>query len=138
MLKKLMKSIREYKKETILTPIFVTFEVILEVLIPLIMADLIDKGIYGGDMNVVYKISIVLIILTVFSLLFGMLSGIYAAKAGAGFAKNLRQDLYFKVQDFSFSNIDKFSVSSLITRLTTDVRIRTQGRRLFMSWLRHL
>jgi len=121
MLKKLMKSIREYKKETILTPIFVTLEVILEVLIPLIMADLIDKGIYGGDMNVVYKISIVLIICTIFSLLFGMLSGIYAAKAGAGFAKNLRQDLYFKVQDFSFSNIDKFSVSSLITRLTTDV-----------------
>lgn len=121
MVKKLMKSIREYKKETILTPIFVTLEVILEVLIPLIMANLIDKGVYGGDMNMVYKIALELIICTILSLLFGMLSGIYVSKAGAGFAKNLRQDLYFKVQDFSFSNIDKFSTSSLVTRLTTDV-----------------
>lgn len=121
MVKKLMKSIREYKKETILTPIFVTLEVILEVLIPLIMANLIDKGVYGGDMNIVYKIALELIICTILSLLFGMLSGIYVSKAGAGFAKNLRQDLYFKVQDFSFSNIDKFSTSSLVTRLTTDV-----------------
>lgn len=121
MIKKLAKSIREYKKETILTPLFITFEVILEVLIPLIMASLIDKGIYGGDMNMVYKISFMLIICTILSLLCGMMAGINVSKAGAGFAKNLRQDLYFKIQNFSFSNIDKFSTSSLITRLTTDV-----------------
>ena len=121
MLKKLVKSIREFKKETILTPLFVSLEVVLEVLMPLLMANLIDKGVYAGDMNMVYKIAVELVICTIFSLLFGSLSGIYASRASAGFAKNLREDLYFKVQDFSFSNIDKFSTSSLITRLTTDV-----------------
>ena len=121
MLKKLMKSIREYKKDTILTPLFVSLEVVLEVLMPLIMANLIDDGIYGGNLEIVYKIALQLVICTIFSLLFGALSGICASKASAGFAKNLREDLYFKVQDFSFSNIDKFSTSSLITRLTTDI-----------------
>lgn len=121
MIKKLMKSIREYKKETILTPIFVALEVILEVLIPLIMADLIDDGIYGGEMSVVYKIGLELVLCAILSLTFGILSGKYAAKASSGFARNLRKDLYYKVQDYSFSNIDKFSTSSLVTRLTTDV-----------------
>ena len=121
MIKKLMKSIREYKKATILTPIFVALEVVLEVAIPLIMANLIDDGIYGGDMNVVYKIGLELILCAVLSLIFGALSGRYAAKASSGFARNLRKDLYYKVQDYSFSNIDKFSTSSLVTRLTTDV-----------------
>ena len=121
MIKKLMKSIGQYKKETILTPIFVSLEVILEVIIPLLMANLIDDGVYGGEMNMVYKIGIQLVICAALSLLFGMLSGMYASKASAGFARNLRQNLYFKVQDFSFSNIDKFSTSSLVTRLTTDV-----------------
>lgn len=121
MIKKLMKSIGQYKKETILTPIFVSLEVILEVIIPLLMANLIDDGVYGGEMNMVYKIGIQLVICAALSLLFGMLSGMYASKASAGFARNLRKNLYFKVQDFSFSNIDKFSTSSLVTRLTTDV-----------------
>ena len=121
MIKKLMKSIREYKTATILTPVFVALEVVLEVAIPLIMANLIDDGIYGGDMNVVYKIGLELILCAVLSLIFGALSGKYAAKASSGFARNLRKDLYYKVQDFSFSNIDKFSTSSLVTRLTTDV-----------------
>lgn len=121
MIKILLKSIREYKKDTILTPIFVTLEVILEVIIPLIMASLIDDGVYGGEMNAVYKIGLELIICAMLSLLFGALSGKYAARASSGFAKNLRKDLYFKVQDYSFSNIDKFSTSSLVTRLTTDV-----------------
>ena len=121
MIKKLMKSIREYKKATILTPIFVALEVVLEVAIPLIMANLIDDGIYGGDMNVVYKIGLELILCAVLSLIFGALPGRYAAKASSGFARNLRKDLYYKVQDYSFSNIDKFSTSSLVTRLTTDV-----------------
>lgn len=121
MIKKLMKSIGQYKKETILTPIFVSLEVILEVIIPLLMANLIDDGVYGREMNMVYKIGIQLVICAALSLLFGMLSGMYASKASAGFARNLRKNLYFKVQDFSFSNIDKFSTSSLVTRLTTDV-----------------
>lgn len=121
MIKKLMQSIREYKKETILTPLFVSLEVILEVVIPLLMANLIDDGVYDGNMDIVYKIGIELILCAILSLIFGMFSGLFAAKASAGFAKNLRKDLYFKVQDFSFLNIDKFSTSSLITRLTTDV-----------------
>lgn len=121
MIKKLLKSVREYKTPSILTPIFVSLEVILEVIIPLLMAKLIDDGIYQGEMNLVYKIGITLIICAILSLIFGMLSGMFAAKASSGFAKNLRQDLYYRVQSFSFANIDKFSTSSLITRLTTDI-----------------
>lgn len=121
MVKKLIKSVREYKKSAILTPIFVTMEVILEVIIPLLMAHLIDEGVYNGNMDLVMKIGIILVFCAFFSLLFGALSGMFAAKASAGFAKNLRKDLYFKVQEFSFYNIDKFSTSSLVTRLTTDV-----------------
>lgn len=121
MIKTLIKSIREYKLPTILTPIFVTLEVIMEVIIPLITANLIDKGIYEGNMNVIFKIGLQLILCAILALVFGILSGRSAAKAASGFAKNVRQDLYFKIQDFSFSNIDKFSTSSLVTRLTTDV-----------------
>lgn len=121
MIKRLMKSIREYKTPSLLAPFFVALEVVLEVIIPLLMANLIDDGIYQGEMRLVYKIGIELIICAILSLIFGMLSGMFAAKASSGFAKNLRQDLYYKVQTFSFTNIDKFSTSSLITRLTTDI-----------------
>lgn len=121
MIKKLAKSIREYKKESILTPIFVSLEVVMEVIIPLLMANLIDKGMYDSNMNEVLKIGLELVGAAMLSLIFGVLSGSVAAKASAGFAKNLRKDLYYKVQDFSFSNIDKFSTASIITRLTTDV-----------------
>lgn len=121
MLKKLIKSIREYKLATILTPTFVALEVILEVAVPYYMAKLIDDGIYKQSMNEIIKIGLILILFTVLSLAFGALSGMFAAKAGSGFAKNLRKDLYYKVQNFSFSNIDKFSTSSIVTRLTTDV-----------------
>lgn len=121
MIKKLAKSIREYKKESILTPIFVSLEVVMEVVIPLLMANLIDKGMYAGNMKEVLKIGLELVGAAMLSLIFGVLSGSVAAKASAGFAKNLRKDLYYKVQDFSFSNIDKFSTASIITRLTTDV-----------------
>lgn len=133
MIKKLMKSIGEYKKDTILTPVFVSLEVVLEVIIPLLMAKLIDEGIYDGEMSIVYKIGLELILCAIFSLLFGMLSGIFASKASSGFAKNLRKNLYYKVQDFSFSNIDKFSTSSLVTRLTTDV---TNTQRSFQMIIR--
>ena len=121
MLKTLGKSVREYKKPALLTPLLVTLEVVMEVIIPLLMADLIDKGIYAGQMNEILKIGIMLVISSLLSLAFGILSGITASKASAGFAKNLRKDLYYKIQDFSFNNIDKFSTSSIVTRLTTDV-----------------
>ena len=99
----------------------VTLEVIMEVIIPLLMANLIDKGIYSGQMNEILKIGVALVIASILSLVFGVLSGITASKASAGFAKNLRKDLYYKVQKFSFSNVDKFSTASIVTRLTTDV-----------------
>lgn len=121
MIKTLGKSVREYKKPALLTPLLVTLEVIMEVVIPLLMANLIDKGIYAGQMNEILKIGVMLVVASLLSLAFGILSGITASKASAGFAKNLRKDLYYKIQDFSFTNIDKFSTSSIVTRLTTDV-----------------
>lgn len=121
MLKTLGKSVREYKKPALLTPLLVTLEVVMEVVIPLLMANLIDKGIYAGQMNEILKIGVMLVVASLLSLVFGILSGITASKASAGFAKNLRKDLYYKIQDFSFTNIDKFSTSSIVTRLTTDV-----------------
>ena len=121
MLKILGKSVREYKKPALLTPLLVTLEVVMEVVIPLLMANLIDKGIYAGQMNEILKIGVMLVVASLLSLVFGILSGITASKASAGFAKNLRKDLYYKIQKFSFSNIDKFSTSSIVTRLTTDI-----------------
>ena len=121
MLKTLGKSVREYKKPALLTPLLVTLEVVMEVVIPLLMANLIDKGIYAGQMNEILKIGVMLVLASLLSLAFGILSGITASKASAGFAKNLRKDLYYKIQDFSFTNIDKFSTSSIVTRLTTDI-----------------
>lgn len=121
MIKKLAMCIGQYKKASILTPLYVLFEVIMEVAIPFLMADLIDKGINAGEMSVIMKLGIALIISSLISLLFGILAGHYAAVASSGFAKNLRQKLYYAVQDFSFANIDQFSTSSLVTRMTTDV-----------------
>ncbi len=121
MIRKLAGSIRQYKKDTILTPIFVSFEVLMEVIIPLFMANLIDFGIDLGDMDYVVKTGALLVVLCLVSLTFGALSGSHAAQASAGFGKNLRHDMYYNVQNFSFSNIDKFSTGSIITRLTTDV-----------------
>ena len=121
MFKKLFKSVREYKKLSIYSIVFIILEVLVEVIIPYTMADLLDNGINAGNMDVVTKCGITLILYAVSSLIFGTLAGIFASKASCGFAKNLRQDMYYKVQDFSFNNIDKFSTSSIITRLTTDV-----------------
>lgn len=121
MIKTLGKSVREYKRPALVTPMLVTLEVIMEVIIPLLMAELIDRGIYAGEMNEILKIGVALVIASILSLVFGVLSGITASKASAGFAKNLRKDLYYKVQKFSFSNVDKFSTASIVTRLTTDV-----------------
>ena len=121
MIKKLMQSVREYKKASILTPLFVIFEVVLEVLIPFIMSRLIDQGIEAGNMGVIWKLGILLLVCAMVSLIFGALAGHQAAIASAGLAKNLRKDMYYKVQEYSFSNIDKFSTASIVTRLTTDV-----------------
>ena len=121
MIKKLSKFIKEYKKDSILTPIFVIFEVIMEVVIPYLMAKIIDIGVQNGDLNYIFKIGAILVVSAFLSLTFGMLSGRFAAKASSGFAKNLRQGMFYNIQNYSFTNIDKFSTSSLVTRLTTDV-----------------
>lgn len=120
-LRTLGHSIREYKKASILAPVFVTVEGILEILIPTIMASLIDEGITGGSMPATVKFGVILLVCSMVSLGAGFLSGKYAAVAGAGFAKNLRKDQFEKVQGFSFTNIDRFSTGSIVTRLTTDV-----------------
>lgn len=121
MLKKLSKSIREYKIASMLAPFFVTLEVVMEVIIPYLMANLIDYGIDKGDMNYIVKTGSVLIVCCCISLMFGAFSGRYAAFASSGFASNLRKDMFYNVQRFSFYNIDKFSTASIVTRLTTDV-----------------
>lgn len=121
MIKKLLRSVREYKTASLLTPIFVTLEVIMEVLIPFFMSRIIDMGLEQNNLSYTVRLGVILIIAAIASLCFGALSGKYAATASAGFAKNLRHDMFHHVQDFSFSNIDKFSPASLVTRLTTDV-----------------
>ena len=121
MIKRLAKCIREYKWQSIATPVLVGIEVILEILVTYLIADLIDFGIEAGNLTVIYKYGIMLLIMAFLALAFGVGSGLMCAKATAGFAKNLRQDLYHKIQEFSFANIDKFSTSSIVTRLTTDV-----------------
>lgn len=121
MIKKLVRSIREYKKTSILTPIFVILEVLVEILIPFIMAKMIDVGISQHNLHTLLSLGIILIICVILGMFFGMLSGSFSATASAGFAQNLREDMYFKIQDYSFANMDKFSASSIVTRLTTDV-----------------
>lgn len=121
MFKKLSKSVRGYWKESILAPTTVAIEVIMEVIVPFLMATLIDKGIEAGDMNVIVRYGLLMLLCCCISMAGGALAGIFAAKASAGFAKNMRRRLFYAVQNFSFTNIDKFSTSSLVTRLTTDV-----------------
>ncbi len=120
-IKKLISCIRQYKMDTLLTPIFMILEVSMEVFIPFLMAKLIDNGIEIKNMNYILKMGMILLVSSLFSLSFGALSGTFAARASSGFAKNLREDMYYNIQSFSFSNIDKFSSASLITRITTDV-----------------
>ncbi|MBQ9375495.1 MAG: ABC transporter ATP-binding protein [Ruminococcus sp.] len=121
MIRKLLRSVREYKKDSILAPVFVSLEVVMEVVIPILMAFLIDKGIDKGDMSYIVNMGILVLLSSLVSLAFGALSGKHAAYASAGFAKNLRRDMFYRVQKYSFSNIDKFSTASIVTRLTTDV-----------------
>lgn len=119
-LKTLMKSIRQYKRQSIASPVFVSIEVIMECILPLIMAKVIDS-MNGNSMGPILKYGLILVIFAMISLFFGIMAGKEAATASCGFAKNLRQDMYFKIQDFAFADIDKFSSSSLVTRMTTDV-----------------
>ncbi|TKH44639.1 ABC transporter [Paenibacillus terrae] len=121
MLGKLLQSVREYKKDTWLTPLFLLGEVAMEVIIPLFMAELIDQGITGGQMNQVVKYGLILVLFALVSLIFGVLAGKHSAIATSGFGKNLRYDLFRHVQQLSYSNMDKFSTSGIVTRLTTDI-----------------
>ncbi len=121
MFQKILKSVREYKKMSFLTPLTVGVEVILEVFIPFLMTIMIDQGIHTSNLQVIFLVGGILVVFALLSLLSGWLSSRYAAIASSGFAKNLRHDLYYKIQDYSFANIEKFSSSSLVTRLTTDV-----------------
>lgn len=121
MIKTLGKHIKEYKRSSIATPIFMILEVIVEMLIPLLMGSIIDDGVEVGNMTHIYKTGAIMIALALLGLLFGILGGKYGAKASTGFAKNLREAMYNNIQTFSFSNIDKYSTAGLITRLTTDV-----------------
>ena len=133
MLKTLKSCIGQYKKATILTPIFTSLEVLMEVMIPFITASLIDKGISSGNMNEVIKYGIIMLVLAFASLFCGVMSGKCAAEASTGFAANVRERMYKKIQTYSFSNIDKFSTAGLVTRLTTDV---TNLQNAFMMIIR--
>ncbi|MDO4300001.1 MAG: ABC transporter ATP-binding protein [Clostridia bacterium] len=121
MIKTLLSQIKQYRKSSLLAPLFSALEVVMEMMIPLIMARIIDKGIESGNIGNVYIYGVIMLIIAMFSLLFGALAGKYAAEASTGFACNLRESMYENIQTFSFSNIDRFSTSGLVTRMTTDV-----------------
>lgn len=121
MIKKLMCSIREFKASSIRTSVYAALEVLMEIIVPFLMSDIIDKGIYGGNMGTLLKYGLAMAICVIIGLLLGFGAGAWSADASAGFARNLRKDMYYNIQKFSFRNIDKFSTASLVTRLTTDV-----------------
>ena len=121
MLKTLAAQIKEFKKDSILTPLFMILEVIMETLIPIMMASIIDNGVEAGDMNHIYKMGALMVGAAVVSLFAGIMGGKYGARASAGFARNLRQKMFERIQGYSFANIDKYSTAGLVTRLTTDV-----------------
>lgn len=133
--KLLLKSVREYIKQSVLAPVFVTLEVFIEVLIPYLMAKIIDEGIQEQNLPYVIQMGLLLVVMAMLSLLFGVLAGKYAAEAGAGYAKNLRHDIFYRIQTFSFKNIDHFSTPSLVTRLTTDI---TNVQMAYMMTIRML
>ena len=121
MIKRLAGCIREYKRDSVLAPAYIVGEGAMEVIVPMLMAKLIDQGIDKGNMTAIWQTGLLLALCCLVSLGFGVLAGTHAARASAGFAKNLRHDMYYKVQEYSFSNIDRFSTASIVTRLTTDV-----------------
>ncbi len=121
MISKLLKSVREFKGATFKAIFVVIIEVVAETIVPFLMMSIIDEGIYGGNMNALLKFGGYMLLIVIIGLISGAVAGIYSADASSGFARNLRKDLYYKIQGFSFSNIDKFSTPGLVTRLTTDV-----------------
>ena len=121
MIKTLLAQVKEFKKASFLTPVFMILEVVVETMIPLVMADMIDNGVETGNISYLYRKGAIMALLAVAGLVTGILGGKYGAYASSGFARNLRKAMYTNIQTFSFSNIDKFSTASLITRLTTDV-----------------
>ncbi len=121
MIKKLLSYVKEFKRDSIVTPVYIALEVAMEIAIPLLMGWIIDNGVEKGNMRYVLTVGAVMVIISIFSLTFGVLAGKYAARASAGFARNLRKGMYDKIQGYSFSSIDKFSTAGLVTRLTTDV-----------------
>jgi ATP-binding cassette subfamily B protein len=133
MIKTVIDNLHEYKKDSVLTPLFMILEVIMEMIIPLMMASIVDNGVAKGDMNHIYKMGALMFVAALIGLTVGILGGRYGAKASAGLAKNLRGAMYENIQTFSFSNIDKFSTAGLVTRLTTDV---TNVQNAYMMILR--
>ena len=121
MIKTLAKQIKEFKAASIATPLFMILEVLMEMIIPFLMASIIDKGVNAGDIQHIYKVGGIMVVAAAIGLFAGMMGGRYGAKASAGFARNLREAMFNNIQTFSFSNIDKFSTAGLVTRLTTDV-----------------
>lgn len=121
MIRTLLKEVRQYKRASIATPVFMILEVLMETMIPFLMASIIDNGVNAGDMGHIYRVGGVMVVAAAFGLFAGMAGGRYGAKASTGFARNLRQAMFYKIQDFSFANIDKYSTAGLVTRLTTDV-----------------
>ncbi|MBQ8165996.1 MAG: ABC transporter ATP-binding protein, partial [Lachnospiraceae bacterium] len=121
MIKTLGKHLKEFKAPSILTPVFMILEVFFEILIPYLMASIIDEGVQKGDLKHIVTVGLLMLVLALGGLITGLLGGKYGAKASTGFAKNLREAMYANIQNFSFANIDKFSTAGLITRLTTDV-----------------
>ena len=121
MLRTILKEVKEYKTATIITPLFMILEVLMETLIPFLMASIIDQGVNAGNIDYIYKVGGVMVAAAATGLLAGIAGGRYGAKASAGFAKNLREAMFQRIQTFSFANIDRFSTAGLITRLTTDV-----------------
>ena len=121
MIRTLLKEVKEYKAASIATPIFMILEVLFETLIPFLMASIIDKGVNTGDIHHIYKVGGIMIVAAFLGLLAGMAGGRYGAKASTGFAKNLRNAMFDRIQTYSFANIDHFSTAGLVTRLTTDV-----------------
>ena len=121
MLKRILAEVKEFKRDSFLTPVFMILEVLFETLIPLAMASIIDNGVEKGDLSHIYKMGLVMAVLALGGLFSGIMGGRFGARASTGFARNLRKTMFDKIQSFSFSNIDKFSTAGLVTRLTTDV-----------------
>ncbi|WP_139905973.1 ABC transporter ATP-binding protein [Clostridium thermarum] len=121
MIKKILRYVNEFKRDSIITPVFIALEVVLEIILPYLMSMIIDNGVEKGNIKYVLTIGAIMIVASVLSLIFGALAGKYAARASSGVARNIRKAMYYKIQDYSFANIDKYSTAGLVTRLTTDV-----------------